>query len=155
MKNADVAKVPKNWIKVSGTKAVSRFHSPQIVKLLQEREQRKESLGIECDRAYNEFLRYKHLLRLADEREISEKYEFFRDVVQNLAILDCLLSLAAVASLPGYVKPDFVDSGGGIEVVGARHPMVEQILVDSFVPNNIQLKVCTSPELQTNCSMKG
>lgn len=73
-------------------------------------------------------------------REISEKYEFFRDVVQNLGVLDCLLSLAAVASLPGYAKPEFVDTGG-VEVVGARHPMVEQILVDSFVPNDIQLKV--------------
>ena len=40
----------------------------------------------------------------------------------------------------GYTKPEFVD-GGGIAVVGARHPMVEQILVDSFVPNDIQLKV--------------
>lgn len=58
VRNADVAKVPKNWIKVSGTKAVSRFHSPQIVKLLQEREQQRESLGIECDRAYTSFLRY-------------------------------------------------------------------------------------------------
>ena len=58
MRNADTAKVPKNWIKVSGTKAVSRFHSPQIVKFIQEREQQKESLGIECDRAYSGFLRY-------------------------------------------------------------------------------------------------
>jgi hypothetical protein len=76
-------------------------------------------------------------------REISEKYEFFRDVVQNLGVLDCLLSLAAVASLPGYVKPQFVDSGG-IEVTAARHPMVEQILVDAFVPNDIQFKVESS-----------
>src|SRR5277367_823017 len=58
VKNADAPKAPKNWIKVSGTKAVSRFHSPQIVKFIQEREQQKESLGIECDRAYSEFLRY-------------------------------------------------------------------------------------------------
>ena len=60
--------------------------------------------------------------------------------MQNLALLDCLLSLSAVASLPGYTKPEFVDSGG-IEVLGARHPMVEQILTDSFVPNDIHLKV--------------
>lgn len=61
-------------------------------------------------------------------------------MVQNLAVLDCFLSLAAVASLPGYVKPELVDAGG-IEVVAARHPMVEQILVDAFVPNDIELKV--------------
>jgi DNA mismatch repair protein MSH3 len=82
----------------------------------------------------------------ADIREISEKYELFRDVVQNLGVLDCLLSLAAVASLPGYVKPEFVDEGG-IQVVNARHPMVEQILVDSFVPNDIQLKVPSFPRM--------
>ena len=76
----------------------------------------------------------------AYESEISEKYEFLRDVVQNLGVLDCLLSLAAVASLPGYVKPAFVVSGG-IEVIGARHPMVEQILVDAYVPNDINLTV--------------
>ena len=58
VRNADVARVPKNWVKMSGTKAVSRFHSPQITKLLQEREQQKESLGVECDRAYRNFLRY-------------------------------------------------------------------------------------------------
>ena len=46
VRNADVAKVPKNWIKISGTKAVSRFHSPQIVKLIQEREQRKNLLEL-------------------------------------------------------------------------------------------------------------
>jgi DNA mismatch repair protein MSH3 len=79
-------------------------------------------------------------------REISEKYEFFRDVVQNLGVLDCLLSLAAVASLPGYTKPEFVDTGG-IEVIGARHPMVEQILVDAFVPNDMQRKVLISLSL--------
>jgi DNA mismatch repair protein MSH3 len=60
--------------------------------------------------------------------------------VHHLATLDCLLSLAAVAALPGYTKPEFINSGG-IEVVAARHPMVEQILVDSYVPNDINLKV--------------
>ena len=61
-------------------------------------------------------------------------------MIQNLAVLDCLLSLAAVASLPGYTKPEFAETGG-IEVVAARHPMVEQILLDAFVPNDIHLVV--------------
>jgi DNA mismatch repair protein MSH3 len=73
--------------------------------------------------------------------------------VQNLAILDCLLSLAAVALLPGYTKPEFVDDGG-IEVVGARHPMVEQILVDSYVPNDIQLTVTPTADVSDYSTMK-
>jgi len=57
VKNADVAKVPKNWVKVSGTKVVSRFHSPEIIKFIQEREQQKESLAMECDKAFKAFLK--------------------------------------------------------------------------------------------------
>lgn len=71
--------------------------------------------------------------------------------MQNLGVLDCLLSLAAVAALPGYTKPEFVDDGG-IEVVGARHPMVEQILVDAYVPNDIQLEAFPRSNI-TNLSM--
>jgi DNA mismatch repair protein MSH3 len=73
--------------------------------------------------------------------------------VQNLAVLDCLLSLAAVALLPGYTKPEFVDDGG-IEVIGARHPMVEQILVDSYVPNDIELTVTPTVDVSDDSTTK-
>ena len=66
LRNTDVARVPKNWVKMSGTKTVSRFHSPQITKFLQEREQQKESLAVECDRAYSAFLRYHLDANIAD-----------------------------------------------------------------------------------------
>lgn len=42
-------------------------------------------------------------------REFGEKYAKFRTVVQNLAVLDCLASLAEVAKHPGYVKPAISD----------------------------------------------
>lgn len=51
-----------------------------------------------CERAFASF-----------QHEFSERYEVFRDLVQNLAVLDCLFSLAVVACLPGYVKPQYVD----------------------------------------------
>jgi DNA mismatch repair protein MSH3 len=54
-----------------------------------------------CDRAFASF-----------QNEFSERYEVFRDLVQNLAVLDCLFSLAVVACLPGYVKPQYVDDIG-------------------------------------------
>jgi len=41
---------------------------------------------------------------------------------------------------------------GGIEVMGARHPMVEQILVDAYVPNDIQLKAYPRSDI-ANLSM--
>ncbi|KIW30090.1 uncharacterized protein PV07_05865 [Cladophialophora immunda] len=122
-----IKKVPASWAKISGTKKVSRFHPPEIVKLLRERDQHKESLAAACDEAFRDLL-----------ADISTKYQLFRDTIQSLATLDCLLSLANVASQPGYVRPSFT-ADTRIKVQGARHPMVEQLLIDSYVPNNISI----------------
>ncbi|KAG0088643.1 Mismatch repair protein msh3 [Podila epicladia] len=164
VKNKDVAKVPKSWVKISGTKQVSRFHTPNTIQLIQEKAQHQERLALACDKAFADF-----------QQEFSERYEVFRDLVQSLAILDCLFSLAIVACLPGYVKPEYVDDDGDgdddgeshdmetdespendilfrrnarlrskatLDIKNGRHPMVEQLLAASsgstFVPNDIQ-----------------
>ncbi|KAG0138454.1 muts domain V-domain-containing protein [Tuber indicum] len=119
--------VPATWVKMNGTRKVSRFHTPEVIKLLRERDQHKESLAAECNRAFAKFL-----------ADISTKYQEFRDCVQSLATLDCLISLAAVANQPGYVKPEFTEEPC-IEVREGRHPMVEQLLLDAYVPNDIHL----------------
>ena len=133
--SATLKKVPASWTKISGTKKVSRFHPPEVVKLIRERDQHKEALAAACDSAYKDLL-----------ADISTKYQLFRDAIQNLATLDCLLSLATVAAQPGYVKPCFVDDTR-IEVTGARHPMVEQLLLDAYVPNDIALSAAATRAL--------
>jgi DNA mismatch repair protein MSH3 len=94
---------------------------------MRERDQQKEALANACDAAFTNLL-----------AEIGSKYEAFRDCVQSLALLDCLLSLADVASQPGYCKPEFREETG-IRIENGRHPMVEQLLLDAFVPNDIEL----------------
>ena len=126
--NTDLKNVPASWIKISGTKKLSRFHTPEVVQLIRERDQHKEALAAACDSAFSTFL-----------ADISSKYQLFRDTVQALATLDCLLSLALVASQPGYVKPEYTDDIC-ISVQQGRHPMVEQLLLDAYVPNDIDLK---------------
>ncbi|KAL1933574.1 hypothetical protein VTP01DRAFT_7664 [Rhizomucor pusillus] len=129
VKNTFVKKVPREWIKISGTKAVSRFHTPFLLTKLKEREQHKERLTIACEDAYRKFL-----------AEISEKYESFRDIVLALAQLDCLFSLATVANQPNYVKPTF-SKEAKIKVKKGRHPMVEKLLGTLYVPNDIDFDV--------------
>lgn len=107
---------------------MSRFHAPAVTKLIAERDQLKESLAAECDKAFQGFL-----------AEIATKYQELRDTVQSLATLDCLLSLATVAQQPNYVKPEFTDEIC-IQVEEGRHPMVEQMLIDTYVPNDINLR---------------
>lgn len=126
--NNQLKHVPASWAKISGTKKVSRFHTPEVVRLIRERDQHKEALAASCDQAFVALL-----------GEISTKYQPFRDCVQGLAILDCWLSLATVASQPDYVKPEYTDSPC-IAVERGRHPMVEQLLLDSYVPNDVALK---------------
>ncbi|KNG82228.1 DNA mismatch repair protein MSH3 [Aspergillus nomiae NRRL 13137] len=126
-KSPSIKKVPASWVKISGTKAVSRFHTPEVIRLLRQRDQHKEALAAGCDKAYASFL-----------GEISASYQSFRDSVQFLATLDCLISLATIANQPGYVKPEYTDRTC-IHVDQGRHPMVEQLLLDSYVPNDIDL----------------
>ncbi|KAF2876856.1 DNA mismatch repair protein-like protein msh3 [Massariosphaeria phaeospora] len=125
--SAQEKKVPASWQKMSGTKALSRFHTPEVKRMIQERDQYKESLAAACDTAYT---------RLLDD--ISAKYQELRDCVNALATLDALLSLATLASQSGYVKPTFTDNIE-LSITGGRHPMVEQLLLNAYVPNDLDL----------------
>jgi DNA mismatch repair protein MSH3 len=141
--NTQLKNVPASWAKISGTKKVSRYHPPEIVQLLRERDQHKEALANACDAAFTDLL-----------GELGSKYQAFRDCVQSLATLDCLLSLADIATQPGYCKPEFTDQIG-IDITGGRHPMVEQLLLDAFVPNDIHLSSANTSLLITGPNMGG
>ncbi|KAH0363851.1 DNA mismatch repair protein msh-3, partial [Aureobasidium melanogenum] len=146
IENIHLKRVPASWIKISGTKKVSRFHTPEVVKFIRERDQLKEALANACDAAFAELL-----------SEIGTKYQTFRDCIQSLATLDCLLSLADIASQPGYTKPEFITDSDEvrIEVREGRHPMVEQLLLDSYVPNDIELSSKERALLITGPNMGG
>ncbi|KAK5693400.1 Mismatch repair protein msh3 [Elasticomyces elasticus] len=128
LENSQLKNVPASWAKISGTKKMSRYHAPEVVKLIRERDQHKEALSNACDEAFGGLL-----------EEIGGRYQGFRDCVSSLATLDCLCSLAEVAGQPGYCKPEFVEEIG-VHIEGGRHPMVEQLLMESFVPNDVRLE---------------
>ncbi|KAK8056211.1 muts domain V-domain-containing protein [Apiospora rasikravindrae] len=123
--NTDLKKVPASWMKISGTKKLSRFHTPEVVWLISERDQHKEALAAACDAAFAELL-----------STVAADYQPLRDAVSGLATLDCLLSLSKVAALPGYSKPRFLpsDSPPTISVQNGRHPIAEQTLTTSYIP---------------------
>jgi DNA mismatch repair protein MSH3 len=61
--------------------------------------------------------------------------------------------LAIVAQQPGYVKPQFFDDDR-LDVDSGRHPMVEALRVDPFVPISCALgggepttKIITGPNM--------
>lgn len=123
--NGDIKNVPASWSKISGTKKVSRFHTPEVLRFISERDQHREALAAACDKAFKDLL-----------AEISSDYQPLRDAVSALATLDCLLSLSKVASQPGYNKPNFIPSSSdpSISISNGRHPIAELTLDSGYIP---------------------
>ncbi|KZL81285.1 domain v [Colletotrichum incanum] len=123
--NTDLKSVPASWIKISGTKKLSRFHTPTVLRLIAERDQHREALAAACDAAFTSLL-----------RAIADAYQPLRDAVSSLATLDCLLSLSRVAALPGYTKPTFLSTSTQptISITQGRHPIAEHTLSDPYIP---------------------
>ena len=125
------------------TKYLRRYRTPEVKEKLDRRAQYKELLAAEAQRAYLSFL-----------EEITEQhYAQFRDVVNKLAVADCLCSLALVAVQEGYIKPDFTERDT-LEIVEGRHPMIEALRSDPFVPNTVKMggneprsKIITGPNM--------
>lgn len=109
------------------TAKVLRYHSPKIIDLLTEREQRKETFQGEVQNAYKTFL-----------RKIAQHYSVLRDAVNKLAIADCLMSLATLSLDENFCKPTFVETCS-LSIVEGRHPVIERLKSDPFVPNTVTL----------------
>ena len=70
-----------------------------------------------------------------------------RQTALALAEVDVLAALAHIAALRNYCRPQFDNSGGEIEILAGRHPVIEQQELsgvgDRFVPNDLFLNSTT------------
>ena len=101
------------------TKQVTRFHPPYVLEDVQLLAQHSDQLVINAKQAWNEFLRYVcictiwydwGIIAIATKcslpwhiSDFSIQYGACKKAVDLLATLDCLVSLAEVAVMPGYV----------------------------------------------------
>ncbi|KAG6841688.1 hypothetical protein C0991_008326 [Blastosporella zonata] len=125
------------------TKVFSRHQPPIVREKLEERLQYQETLQAAANKAFSSFL----------EDIALNHHSILRDAVNKLATCDCLLSLAQVALQQNYVRPTFTDDDT-LEIVDGRHPMVEVLRPDPFVPNTIVMgggkprsKIITGPNM--------
>nr|XP_045583602.1 DNA mismatch repair protein Msh3-like [Procambarus clarkii]XP_045583603.1 DNA mismatch repair protein Msh3-like [Procambarus clarkii]XP_045583604.1 DNA mismatch repair protein Msh3-like [Procambarus clarkii]XP_045583605.1 DNA mismatch repair protein Msh3-like [Procambarus clarkii]XP_045583606.1 DNA mismatch repair protein Msh3-like [Procambarus clarkii] len=135
VKNSQLKAVPKNWAKISSTKACCRFRSPEIEKRFTKLQQLREQLQADCHEAWLEVL-----------DSFSSHYQLHRQAVRSLATLDALTSLANVAKAQGYCRPKLYarESGKGmLKITEGRHPIVSQLKLgdDQYVANDTNLKV--------------
>ncbi|RZC64894.1 hypothetical protein C5167_008588 [Papaver somniferum] len=127
-------RVPSNWVKINSTKKTIRYHPPEVLKALDQLMLAKEELTVACRAAWDSFL-----------DGFGKYYAEFQAAVQALAALDCLHSLATLSrnkvNIQNYVHPVFVNDGEPVQIriSSGRHPVLDSISQDSFVPNDTNL----------------
>uniref|UniRef100_A0A3Q2WAQ2 MutS homolog 3 (E. coli) n=1 Tax=Haplochromis burtoni TaxID=8153 RepID=A0A3Q2WAQ2_HAPBU len=119
VKNSVSSIVPPEWVKISSTKAVSRYHSPFLVD------------------------RYKKLQQLREQLiQFGEHYHTMKRAISHLATMDCLFSLAEVAKQGDYCRPEVCDNKHQITIRDGRHPAIDLLMGEhnQYVPNHTELQ---------------
>ncbi len=70
---------------------------------------------------------------------LADKLSELKDCAEAIANLDVLLSLATIAKENDYVKPTIYDGDKQLNIVAGRHPVVETISKQRFIPNDCVL----------------
>ena len=115
---------------------------------------RKQTLA-NCERyTTTELNELAELILGAEEKIVSLEYDLFCEVRNSIAaeaqrILDCAYTVAVVDTLQSfsmaasenqYVKPQ-ITTDGVIDIKTGRHPVVEQMTKNAFVPNDTYLDI--------------
>jgi len=110
-------RVPSNWIKINSTKKTIRYHTPEILKNLDNLLLAKEELAVICRSSWHKFL--------TDFGKYYAQFQAVVVIVESLAALDCLYSLAVLAKQNNYVRPIFVNESAPsqIHIKNGRHPV--------------------------------
>ncbi len=70
---------------------------------------------------------------------LHRQIEQLKAIANAVALLDCLTSFATVAKERKYVRPKLMESGAQLKIQDGRHPVVEAISKERFVPNDTLL----------------
>ena len=90
-----------------------------------------------------------------DIREITKRY--IKDLQESSKIIskiDMLKSFSIVSEENTYIRP-IISNNREIELIESRHPVVEKVLVDNYIPNDVIMDKNTNVLLITGPNMAG
>ena len=97
-------------------------------------------------------LEYELFLELRDQ--IKSYIPALQTLAEQISKIDCLLSFAMVSEENNYTKPVLNDEQQ-LRIREGRHPVVEQVMKEMFVPNDIQMDETTDILLIKGPNMAG
>ncbi len=137
-------KIPQHYIRKQTLVNAERYISPEL------KEYEAKVLGAE-ERIKN--LEYELFCEI--RQDLYEKVELMQQFVNVVAHLDALTNLAFLAYHNNYCRPVF-NQDGFAEIIGSRHPVIEQILEnEEFIPNDVFLTDDNQISLITGPNMAG
>src|SRR5690606_19917698 len=119
------AQAPVDYIRRQTLKNAERFITPEL------KEFEDKALSAKSRALAREKGLYDDVLET-----VAEQLAPLQDAAQALAELDVLSNFAERATSLRFTAPEFTDQPG-FDVEEGRHPVVEQLLDEPFVPNNL------------------
>ncbi len=136
-------KVPDNYIRRQTLKNNERYITPEL-KEFEDKVLHAKAQSLELEKElYDELIDYMMPL-LGD----------LQDTASTLAKLDVLNSLAQVAQDHAYCRPQ-ITTEHEIRITKGRHPVIEQVLSEAFIPNDTILQRDHTMQIVTGPNMGG
>ncbi|WP_065089402.1 DNA mismatch repair protein MutS [Acidihalobacter prosperus] len=124
---AQAAKAPADYSRRQTLKGAERYITPEL-KAFEDKVLSARERALAREKAL-----YDDLLDL-----LAPSLDSLRDAAAALAALDVLCALAERARSLDYTPPELTDTPV-LRIEGGRHPVVEQVLKEPFVPNDLDL----------------
>lgn len=120
----NLAQVPEHYVRSQTLSNRERFVTPELVSLERDITRAQSQTGALEEQVFDRV-----------KKHVYDELALLRSAANSLAYLDGLYSFARVAYDSGYTRPEFHDSFD-LSIVEGRHPVIEQKLSSSFIPND-------------------
>jgi DNA mismatch repair protein MutS len=129
LSKGNAARAPEHYIRKQTLVNAERFITPEL------KEYEEKVLGAE-----EKIVALEQKLFAEVRGAVVEKIGRIQKTAKALALIDVICAYATTALENNYCRP-VVREGGGINISGGRHPVVEKMTFSSrFVPNDLQLQ---------------
>ena len=128
VRHSGASKVPAEYVRKQTLVNAERYITPEL------KDYETKILGAQ-ERIVN--LEYNLFCEVRDR--VKNRLPQIQDTAKRIALIDVIASMAEVAHMNNYTRPD-LNIEGTIDIRDGRHPLVERILTSSlFVPNDTSL----------------
>ena len=134
---------PVEYIRRQTLKNAERFITPEL-KIFEDKALSAKSKSLAREKEL-----YEGLLD-----QLNETLRELQTTSQALAQLDVMNNFAERADVLNFVCPE-LHNRGGIQIIGGRHPVVEAVISEPFVPNDLELNEKRSLLMITGPNMGG